>query len=146
VVSFNMHEEDVARFMHQSWTMTSSDGGLVEMGSGVVHPRNYGSFPRKISLYVKEKQTIELPFAIRSMTSLPASVFGLHDRGLIRAGMIADIAIFDLENIRDRATYDDPHQLSEGVEYVLINGKFAVKNGQFEDELSGKVLFNRGGR
>jgi N-acyl-D-amino-acid deacylase len=146
VVSFNMHEEDVARFMHQSWTMTSSDGGLVEMGSGVVHPRNYGSFPRKISLYVKEKQTIELPFAIRSMTSLPASVFGMHDRGLIRAGKIADIAIFDLENIRDRATYDDPHQLSEGVEYVLINGKFAVKNGQFEDGLSGKVLFNRGGR
>lgn len=142
VVSFNMHEEDVSRFMTQSWTMTSSDGGLVEMGDGIVHPRNYGSFPRKISKYVQEEGVVELPFAIRSMTSLSASVFGLHSRGLIRGGQKADITIFDLDNIRDNATYDDPHQLSEGAEYVIINGKFAVENGEFNDDLAGKVLFN----
>lgn len=143
IVSFNMHEDDVARFMSQSWNMTSSDGGLVEMGKGVVHPRNYGSFPRKISKYVKEDRLIDLPFAIRSMTSLPASVFGLYDRGILREGQIADITIFDLENLRDIATYSDPHQLSEGVEFVIINGKFAVKNSEFQSTLNGQVLINQ---
>ncbi|WP_372906344.1 N-acyl-D-amino-acid deacylase family protein [Rhodohalobacter sp.] len=143
IVSFNMHEDDVARFMKQPWMMTSSDGGLVEMGEGVVHPRNYGSFPRKISKYVKEGRTVDLAFAIRSMTSLPASVFNLHDRGLIKTGQIADITIFDLEQIQDKATFDDPHQLSEGVEYVLIGGNFAMKAGEFEQELVGKVLKNK---
>ncbi len=143
IVSFNMHEDDVARFMKQSWMMTSSDGGLVEMGAGVVHPRNYGSFPRKISTYVKEKRTIDLEFAIRSMTSLPASVFNLHDRGVIRSGQIADITIFDLDQIQDKATFDEPHQLSEGVEHVLIGGKFAVKAGEFQSELVGQVLRNK---
>lgn len=143
IVSFNMNDEDVARFMRQSWTMTSSDGGLVEMGKGVVHPRNYGSFPRKISKYVQEDEIIELPFAIRSMTSLPASVFGLNDRGVLRSGQIADITIFDLEYMHDPADYNDPHQLSEGVEFVILNGKFAVKNGEFQDDLFGKVLSNQ---
>ncbi|WP_069131142.1 N-acyl-D-amino-acid deacylase family protein [Rhodohalobacter halophilus] len=143
IVSFNMHEDDVARFMKQPWMMTSSDGGLVEMGEGVVHPRNYGSFPRKISKYVKENRTVDLAFAIRSMTSLPASVFNLHDRGVIKTGQIADITIFDLDRIQDKATFDDPHQLSEGVEYVLISGKFAVKGGEFSSDLVGKVLRNQ---
>jgi len=143
IVSFNMHEDDVARFMIQPWMMTSSDGGLVEMGEGVVHPRNYGSFPRKISKYVNEDRTVDLAFAIRSMTSLPASVFNLHDRGVIKTGQIADITIFDLDRIQDKATFDDPHQLSEGVEYVLIGGKFAMKSGEFQQELVGKVLQNK---
>lgn len=143
IVSFNMHEEDVARFMSQPWNMTGSDGGLVEMGRGVVHPRNYGSFPRKISKYVKDEKLIDLAFAIRSMTSLSASVFNLHDRGVIRSGQKADITIFDLDQIQDNATFDDPHQLSEGVEYVLIGGKFAMKAGEFRPELVGKVLFNQ---
>jgi len=142
IVSFNMHEDDVARFMIQPWMMTSSDGGLVEMGQGVVHPRNYGSFPRKIAKYVKEDRTIELAFAIRSMTSLPASVFNLHDRGVIKTGQIADITIFDLDRIQDKATFDDPHQLSEGIEHVLIGGKFAMKAGEFSPDLVGKVLKN----
>lgn len=143
IVSFNMNEDDVARFMSQSWMMTSSDGGLVEMGDGVVHPRNYGSFPRKISKYVKENRTIELGFAIRSMTSLPATVFNLHDRGVIKPGQIADITIFDLDKIQDRATFDDPHQFSEGVEFVIISGKFAMKAGEFQPDLVGKVLKNK---
>jgi N-acyl-D-amino-acid deacylase len=142
IISFNMNDEDVARFMRQTWTMTSSDGGLVEMGSGVIHPRNYGSFPRKISKYVQEEQIIDLPFAIRSMTSLPASVFGMNDRGILRPGQVADITIFNLDTLRDRATYSDPHQLSEGVEYVMVNGKMAVQNGRFRSALHGRVLVN----
>jgi N-acyl-D-amino-acid deacylase len=113
------------------------------MGDGVVHPRNYGSFPRKISKYVKEDQAVELPFAIRSMTSLPATVFNLHDRGVIKPGQIADITIFDLDQIQDKATFDDPHQLSEGVEFVIIGGKFAMKAGEFQSDLVGKVLINQ---
>lgn len=140
VVSFNMHEDDVAHFMKKSWTMTGSDGGLVEMGKGVPHPRNYGSFPRKIAKYVQEDGVVDLPHAIRSMTSLSASVFGMQDRGLIRPGAIADLVIFNLENIKDNATYQDPHQLSEGMEYVLLQGKFAVKEGEFMPELHGEIL------
>jgi N-acyl-D-amino-acid deacylase len=140
VVSFNMLEEDVHRFMKQPWTMTSSDGGLTEPGDGVVHPRNYGSFPRKIARYVGEEQVIDLPFAIRSMTSLSATVFRLHNRGLIREGMAADIAIFDLETVQDKATYQKPHQLSEGMVHVLVNGQFAIKNGEFTPALHGRVL------
>lgn len=140
IVSFNMISEDVERFMKKTWTMTSSDGGLVEMGDGVVHPRNYGSFPRKIAKYVRTDGVVELPFAIRSMTSLPASVFGMQNRGLIRPGAIADIVIFDLETIQDKATYQDPHQLSEGMQYVLLNGNFAIKDGEFQKELNGRVL------
>ncbi|MFO7799964.1 N-acyl-D-amino-acid deacylase family protein [Rhodohalobacter sp.] len=142
IVSFNMHEADVVRFMKQPWIMTSSDGGLVEMGDGVVHPRNYGSFSRKISKYVEETRTIDLGFAIRSMTSLPATVFNLHDRGMIKSGQIADIIIFDLDRIQDIATFDEPHNLSEGIKYVLIGGKFALKRGEFEEELFGRVLNN----
>lgn len=142
VVSFNMNKNDVELFMKQPWVMTSSDGGLVEMGTGVVHPRNYGSFSRKISTYVKENRTIELEFAIRSMTSLPASVFNLHNRGVIMNGQIADITIFDLDRVRDKATFDDPHQLSEGVEYVIIGGKFALKKGEVQEQTVGRVLKN----
>jgi N-acyl-D-amino-acid deacylase len=140
VVSFNMLDDDVNRFMQQAWTMTSSDGGLTEPGDGVVHPRNYGSFSRKIGRYVREHEVVDLPFAIRSMTSLSATVFRLHDRGLIREGMAADIAIFDLEQIQDKATYQEPHQLSEGMVHLLVNGKFAIKNSEFIPDMHGRVL------
>src|SRR5699024_1688594 len=103
IVSFNMNEEDVNRFMQQPWTMTCSDGGLVRLGSGVPHPRNYGTFPRKIRKYVKEEKVLNLPAAIRSMTSLPAQVYGMDDRGVLREGAIADITIFDLDHILDKA-------------------------------------------
>jgi N-acyl-D-aspartate/D-glutamate deacylase len=140
IVSFNMQDEDVHRFMRQPWTMTSSDGGLVPVGSGVPHPRNYGTFPRKIHEYVIEKKVIDLASAIRSMTTLPAQVFGITDRGQIREGAIADITIFDINRIRDKATFQDPHQYSEGVEYVIVNGQYAVKEGQLSRQRAGKVL------
>lgn len=140
IVSFNMKEEDVYRFMRQPWTMTSSDGGLVEMGEGVPHPRNYGAFPRKIRKYVLAEEVIDLPFAIRSMTTLPAQVFGVTNRGQIREGAKADIAIFDPNQLKDKATFQQPHQLSEGMEYVLVNGTFAIKEGELSSGRAGKVL------
>ena len=140
LVSFNMQAADVELLMGQEWTMTCSDGGLVEMGKGVPHPRNYGTFPRKIRRYVLEKEALTLAQAIRSMTSLPASVFGLRDRGLVRAGMAADLVLFDLERIRDMASYLEPHQLSQGVVYLLIAGRPAIDQGEFTGVLAGKVL------
>jgi N-acyl-D-amino-acid deacylase len=135
-----MKEEDVHRFMRQLWTMTSSDGGLVEMGEGVPHPRNYGAFPRKIRKYVLDEEVIDLPSAIRSMTTLPAQVFGITDRGQIREGAKADIAIFDPAKFTDKATFQQPHQLSEGMEYIIVNGTFAIKEGKLSSERAGKVL------
>lgn len=140
IVSFNMNEEDVHRFMRQPWTMTSSDGGLVHMGEGVPHPRNYGAFPRKIRKYVLEDEVVELTHAVRSMTTLPAQVFYLPDRGQIRKGAKADIAIFDPHQLHDKATFQEPHQLSEGIEYVLVNGNIALDKGNLSSERSGRVL------
>ncbi|MEM7413856.1 MAG: amidohydrolase family protein [Gemmatimonadota bacterium] len=140
IVSFNMHDDDVETLMRQPWTMTSSDGGLVEMGDGVPHPRSYGAFARKIRLYVKEKGTVSLSQAIRSMTSLPAAVFGMDDRGVLRAGAVADVVVFDLDAVRDRAEYTDPHQYSEGMVHVWVNGTSAIRNGVFTGEKAGRVV------
>lgn len=144
IVSFNMLAEDVERFVRQPWTMTASDGGLTPMGEGVPHPRNYGAFPRKLRTYVQETETVELGFAIRSMTHLPASVFGLEDRGRLQPGTVADVVVFTLDEINDPATFQAPHQLAEGVEYVLVNGILAVRGGDVTGRRAGRVLRHEG--
>jgi N-acyl-D-amino-acid deacylase len=140
LVSFNMSEDDIANIMKKDYTMTCSDGGLVAEGEGKPHPRYYGTFPRKIARYVKDRHVIGLAHAIRSMTSLPATVFGFADRGVLREGAYADVVVFDLARIRDRATYEDPHELAEGVADVLVNGAFALQNGRPTGSLAGRVL------
>ena len=140
IVSFNMSEEDIRHIMTRPYTMASSDGGLVMPGSGVPHPRNNGAFARRLAVYVRERGVIGLEFAIRSMTSLPATVFAMTDRGVIREGAIADIAVFDLDAIRENATYAEPHKVAEGMSWVLINGVPVVANGAFTEALPGKVL------
>jgi len=143
IVSFNMHDNDIANFMTQHWTMTSSDGDLVPWMEGVPHPRSYGSFPRKIRHYALDEGLIELAFAIRSMTSLPAQVYRIPDRGLLREGMAADVVVFDLATIRDKATFTEPHQLSEGMVHVFVNGQAAIRDGEFTGVLAGEVLRKR---
>ena len=140
IVSFNMLDEDIARLMHQPWTMTSSDGALVPFGAGMPHPRGNGAFSRKLRKYVVEDQVLDLPAAVRSMTSLPAAVYNLKDRGVLRPGAIADIVVFDLARVRDRATYENPHQLSEGMVQVIVNGHFAMRDGKFTAGHHGRVL------
>ena len=140
IVSFNMHDDDVETLMRQPWTMTSSDGGLVPLDEGVPHPRSYGAFARKIRLYVNEKGTVGLEDAIRSMTSLPASVFGMSDRGVLRADAVADVVVFDPARVRDVATYTDPHRYSEGMVHVFVNGVAAVRDGAFTGDRPGRVL------
>jgi N-acyl-D-amino-acid deacylase len=140
IVSYNMDDGDVRTLMAQPWTMTSSDGDLVPWQQGVPHPRSYGAFPRKIRLYVLDEGTITLEQAIRSMTSLPAEVYRMPDRGVLRAGAAADVVVFDLDRIRDTATYTEPHQLAEGMVWVFVNGQAAIRDGAFQDVRAGRVL------
>lgn len=144
IVSHNMDEADVRRFMQQPWVMTCTDGGLVPLGRGVPHPRNYGAFPRKIRKYVREEKVLDLASAIRTMTAMPAAVLRLRDRGIIHEGAVADLVVFDLERLTDQATYQNPHQLSQGMVYVLVNGTLAIDQGEFTGALAGKVLTRRG--
>ena len=140
LVSFNMTENDIEHIMKQSWTMTSSDGGLGPMHVGKPHPRAYGAFPRKLRLYVRERKVIDWPFAIRSMTSLPAATFGLKDRGLIREGGWADIVVIDRDAVGDKATYAEPHQLSVGIDTIVVNGEVVRLDGAFSAARPGRVL------
>jgi N-acyl-D-amino-acid deacylase len=140
VVSFSMSERDIAHIMQQPWTMTCTDGDLTSPGHGKPHPRGYGAFARKLGVYVREREVVRLGDAVRSMTSLPAQVFGLKDRGVIRRGARADLVIFDPATIRDIATYDAPQQLAVGVHAVLVNGVVAMDNGQPTKATPGRAL------
>ncbi len=140
LVSFNMSEGDIEGIMRQPWTMTCTDGDLVQMGVGVPHPRAYGAFPRKLKKYVRERGAVDLPAAIRSMTTLPATVFGMKDRGQLRVGAFADVVIFDLSKVNDAATYEKPHQLAEGMTDVIVNGEVSRRDGKFTTALAGRVL------
>lgn len=140
IVSFNMHEDDVRTLMRQPWTMTASDGDLVPWQEGVPHPRSYGTFPRKIRRYVVEEGVVTLEEAVRSMTSLPARVFRMPDRGLLEPGKVADVVVFDLARLRDTAEFTDPHQLAEGVVHLFVGGEAAILGGEFRDVRAGRVL------
>jgi len=135
-----MDENDVERIMKHPQTMIASDGRLVAPGMGHPHPRWYGTFPRVLGHYVREKGTISLSEAIYKMTKLPATTLGLKDRGQIKEEMKADIVIFDPKTIIDKATFEEPHQYPEGIQYVIINGQLAVDNGEFQHLKAGKVL------
>ena len=137
---FAMDKEDVENIMKHPQTMIASDGRLVKPGDGHPHPRWYGTFPRVLGHYVREKNTLSLSEAIYKMTLLPAKTIGLNDRGLIKEGMIADITIFNPETIIDKATFDKPHQYSVGIHYVLVNGKLAIDDKEFMNIKAGKVL------
>ncbi|MBE9490567.1 MAG: D-aminoacylase [Bacteroidetes bacterium] len=135
-----MDEKDVERIMQHPQTMIASDGRLVKPGMGHPHPRWYGTFPRVLGRYVREKGIISLPQAIYKMTKLPAATLGLKDRGLIKEKMKADIVIFDPKTIIDKATFENPHQYPEGINFVIINGEFSIDKGIFQHVKAGEVL------
>lgn len=135
-----MDEKDVENIMRHPMTMIGSDGRLSQPGDGHPHPRAYGTFPRVLGVYVREKNVLPLNIAIHKMTGLSAARLGLEDRGLIKEGYIADLTIFDPEIVIDKSTFTDPHQYPEGIPYVLIDGKLAVENGVFQKAPIGKVI------
>ena len=144
---FSMSEIDVENYAAQPWVATASDGGIGWPGDGPVHPRFYGTFPRKIRHYALTVGALSLESAIRAQTSLPARIMGLADRGEVREGNWADLVVFDLETIADQATFVEPHQHATGIDHVLVNGEFVVEDGEILMTLPGKVIASRkGGR
>ncbi|MCW4013303.1 MAG: D-aminoacylase [Candidatus Bathyarchaeota archaeon] len=141
IVLFEIDEADVRRIMRSHLGMVGSDGRAVSPESipGKVHPRYYGTFTRALGHYVREG-VLPLQHAVRRMTSAPARRLGLQDRGLIREGYKADITVFDPVNVVDKASFTDPHQYSEGTEYVLVNGLPIIEKGVYTDRYPGKVL------
>jgi len=137
---FSMSEIDIEAFSAQPWTATSSDASIALPEDGPVHARYYGTFPRKIRRYALERKAISLENAVRASTSLPAQIMGLHDRGMIREGFCADLVVFDPNTIRDTATFFEPHQYAEGIEFVMVNGTFVVDKGELTWKRHGSVL------
>ena len=144
---YGINDMDVTNYYKQDYTVTSSDAAV----SGVkdregfqsapgAHPRHFGAFTRRIARYVKDLNTTTLPFAIRSMTGLPASIVGLKDRGYLKENYAADITIINFQNIRDNATILKPDLYSEGIEYVIVNGEFTVDKGELTGQLPGVII------
>jgi len=135
-------EEDLRRILRHPATMIASDGGIPVFGKASPHPRNYGTFARVLAVYVRELNTITLEDAIRKMSSFPAQRLGLTDRGLLRPGMKADVAVFDPARVRDTATFEKPHQYAEGFSTVIINGKIVLDYGSMQSARPGRVLYH----
>ncbi len=135
-----LDEADVERIMRHPQTMIASDGRLSQPGNGHPHPRNYGTFPRVLGRYVRERNVLTLESAIHKMTGMPAATLRLDDIGAVRAGARADITIFNAESIADVATFQEPHQYPAGIPYVIVNGTVTVDGGRFTGARAGRVL------
>jgi len=148
VAVFGMSEPDVALALQQPWVSFDNDssGASPEgiLGQEHPHPRAYGTFPRILRKYVREEKKLTLEDAIRKCSALPAQRMRLADRGVLKAGMWADVVIFDPSTVRDLATFKNPNQLSEGMEYVLVNGVSVIDQGKMTGALPGKVLRGAG--
>jgi dihydroorotase/N-acyl-D-amino-acid deacylase len=135
-----MADEDIERIMRHPQTMIASDGRLAKPGEGHPHPRSYGTFPRVLGEYVRDRGVISLESAIHKMTGMPAKRLGLADRGFIREGFRADLVVFDPAAIKDTATFVAPHGYAVGIDAVIVNGKLAVNQGGLTDARAGQVL------
>ncbi|MBT8147155.1 MAG: amidohydrolase family protein, partial [Gammaproteobacteria bacterium] len=136
--------EDVDRIMQHPTAAIGSDGPLGVFGEGAPHPRQYGTFARVLGHYVRERGVITLEEAVRKMTSLTAQRLNIRDRGLLVEGYFADIAIFDADEVADRATFEDPHQYAVGMQHVLVNGEMVVANGTHTGNRPGRILHGPG--
>jgi N-acyl-D-aspartate/D-glutamate deacylase len=147
-VFFKMNEDDVATVLSADFCCVGSDASIRALDGptarGVPHPRTFGTFPRVFRRFVHQRGTLELEDAVRRMTSLPAAIFGLRDRGTISVGNFADITIFDADAIRDTATYEQPYSFPDGIEHVFVNGRPVLLHGSFTNERPGRVLRHGG--
>lgn len=142
-IYFSIGADDMAAILKNPDVAVGSDGSVMSPetdGHKSVHPRNYGTFPRVLGLYVRDKGLLAMETAIRKMTSLPAHILRLPDRGAVRTGFKADLTVFDPLAVRDRADFDNPHQYATGIQHVLVNGTMAVRDGRLTGEGKGLVL------
>jgi N-acyl-D-aspartate/D-glutamate deacylase len=135
-----MREDEVRALLRQPWAMVSSDGREGGLAGGQGHPRYRGSFARMLAYYVRDQHVFSLEEAIHKMSGLTAAYLKLADRGLLRVGAAADVAVFDAETIQDRSTWDDPSPYATGMRYVFVNGEVALENGEQTGALSGQFL------
>ena len=146
-VYFSLSEEDVAAILSSDQVSVGSDGTGMKAEDDFgksTHPRSYGTFPRILGVYAREKGTLSLAKAIHKMTGLPAARLGLENRGLIKPGFTADLVLFDPLTIQDRSTFDHPHQYAIGVVYSWVNGCPIVREGIITGNTPGRVLRKRG--
>ena len=139
-----INPDDVDRIMQHPATAIGSDGPLGIFGEGTPHPRQYGAFARVLGYYVRDRRILTLEQAIRKMSSQSAKRLGIQDRGLIATGFFADIAIFDPDKIKDKATFENPHQYAVGMKYVLVNGEIVVLDGKHTGNRPGKIIHGPG--
>jgi N-acyl-D-aspartate/D-glutamate deacylase len=145
VMNLDLYDIENTRYLaRKPWMMTCTDGRDPAPGQAITHPRVYGAFTKKLKDFALDDTIIPLPFAVRSMSGLAADFMGWTDRGYVRAGYAADLAVFDVDRIRDVATYEDPQRYSEGTVHVLVNGVFALRDGEATEALGGLPLL-RGG-
>lgn len=135
-----LDEGDVRRIMTHPYTMIASDGRLSQPGDGHPHPRAYGTFPRVLGRYVREQGLLSLEQAVHKMTQMPAQRLGLSDRGVLRAGAMADVVVFDARTVVDQSTFTEPHQYPKGIGTVIVNGVVAVENGAPTGARAGTVV------
>lgn len=144
MVGFGMTEKELETILSHPRVMIASDASAhapyPPMNNSIAHPRAYGTFPRAIAKYAKEKKICSLEEMIRKMTSLPAEKFHLHDRGIIEKDKVADIVVFDFNRIKDKAEFTDSMQYPEGINFVIVNGKVVIENGNHTGELPGKII------
>jgi N-acyl-D-aspartate/D-glutamate deacylase len=146
LMNLDLYDVENTRYLAQKpWMMTCTDGRDPAPGQAIIHPRVFGAFTKKLKDFALDGAVVPLPFAIRSMTGLAADFMGWQDRGYVRQGYAADIAVFDLARVQDKATYEAPQQYSEGTVHVLVNGVFAIRDGRAADALAGRPLVRGGG-
>jgi N-acyl-D-aspartate/D-glutamate deacylase len=142
MINFIMDEDEVRRVLAHPLSMVGSDGFAVsaDKPAGQPHPRCYGCFPRVLGRYCREAALFSLETAVHKMTGMPAAQLGLAGRGVIREGAAADLVLFDFEKLRDRATFENPHQYPEGIQYVIVNGDVVVENDSHTGRKPGRLL------
>ena len=146
MVFHSMDEREVEDIMRQPLVSIASDSGIRAFGSGVPHPRGYGTNARVLGKYVRERKLITLEDAVRKMTSQPALAFRFDDRGLIRAGYAADLVLFDADKVIDKATFEKPHQYPHGIPTVIVNGHIVLREGTMTGLLAGEPVLGPGAR
>ena len=148
IVGFAMSEEQTEDTLKHPLVMLCSDGSALApygpLHQGKPHPRNYGTFPRFLGLYVRDRKALTLTQAVKKMASMPAAKLGLKDRGTLKQGNFADIVVFDPATIADKATYTEPEQYSTGIDYVIVNGQIVIDHDNHTGALPGKVLYGPG--